>query len=213
MYIYNVTTNIEESIHDEWLQWMKEVHIPDVLATDKFLSAKMTKVLVEEEMGGFTYSVQFTTVDKETLEKYYKEDANRLRQDAVKRFAGKFVSFRTELEVISEATARPLASTEYLFTYGTLQGRTIQKAVFGRTLEGTSDVLPNYKIASEKVLGTYPVIVKTTNETGMLPGKTYLVTPQELKRADSYEGELYKRIAVELASGKIAWVYIGSGEN
>lgn len=102
MYIYNVTTNIEESVHQEWLQWMKEVHIPDVLATGKFLSAKMAKVLVEEEMGGTTYSVQFTTVDKESLERYYEEDADRLRRDVTKRFAGKFVSFRTELEIVSE---------------------------------------------------------------------------------------------------------------
>ena len=102
MYIYNVTTNIEESAHTEWLKWMKEVHIPDVLATGKFLSAKMAKVLVEEDMGGITYSVQFTTVDKETLEKYYKEDADRLRQDATQLFAGKFVSFRTELQIVSE---------------------------------------------------------------------------------------------------------------
>lgn len=102
MYIYNVTTNIEESAHEEWLSWMKVIHIPDVLATGKFLNAKMSRVLVEEETGGVTYSVQFTTVDKETLEKYYVEDAERLRQDATKLFAGKFVSFRTELEIVSE---------------------------------------------------------------------------------------------------------------
>ncbi len=102
MYIYNVTTNIEESVHDEWLAWMNENHIPDVMATGKFLSAKMAKVLVEEDMGGITYSVQFTTVDKETLEKYYKDDADRLRQDAAQLFAGRFVSFRTELEIVSE---------------------------------------------------------------------------------------------------------------
>jgi len=102
MYIYNVTTNIEASVHEEWLQWMQETHIPDVLATGKFLNAKMSKVLVEEEMGGLTYSVQFTTMDKETLRKYYTEDATRLRDVALKRFPNKFVSFRTELEVISE---------------------------------------------------------------------------------------------------------------
>lgn len=102
MYIYNVTTNIEESVHDAWIQWMKETHIPDVLATGKFLNAKMCKVLVEEDMGGVTYSVQFTTVNKETLQSYYKEDAPTLRNDALKLFPGKFVSFRTELQIISE---------------------------------------------------------------------------------------------------------------
>lgn len=102
MYIYNVTTNIDESAHNEWLQWIQETHIPDVLATGKFLNAKMCKVLVEEDMGGITYSIQYTTTDKETLERYYAEDASRLREDVAKRFAGKFVAFRTELEIISE---------------------------------------------------------------------------------------------------------------
>ncbi|MEW7289118.1 DUF4286 family protein [Aquimarina sp. 2304DJ70-9] len=101
MYIYNVTINIEETIHDKWLDWMKNEHIPDMLSTGKFSKALMTKVLVEEEMGGITYSVQYTTDSKETLQKYYTEDADRLRNEA-NRFAGKFVAFRTELEIVSE---------------------------------------------------------------------------------------------------------------
>ncbi len=105
MYIYNVTTNIEEAAHESWLQWMKQTHIPDVLATGKFLKAKMSKVLVEEEMGGHTYSVQFIVATREILEAYYKEDAPRLRKDAVALFAGQFVSFRTEMKVVSDQVA------------------------------------------------------------------------------------------------------------
>lgn len=101
MYIYNVTTNIQEDVHDEWLKWMKEEHIPEMLNTGKFIKAVMTKVLVQEEMGGFTYSVQYTAESKELLQKYYREDAETLR-GKTKSFEGKFVSFRTELEVVSE---------------------------------------------------------------------------------------------------------------
>ena len=102
MYIYNVTINIEESAHDQWLNWMKKTHIPAMLATGKFTKAKMCKVLVEEEMDGLTYSVQYSTADKATLERYYQEDADRLRQEITELFAGKFVAFRTELEIVSE---------------------------------------------------------------------------------------------------------------
>lgn len=102
MYIYNVTTNIEESIRVQWLSWMKEVHIPEMLETGKFTKALMSQVLVEEQMGGITYSIQYTTDSKETLQKYYAEDAERLRKKVMERFAGKFVAFRTELEIISE---------------------------------------------------------------------------------------------------------------
>ncbi|RMA66217.1 DUF4286 family protein [Ulvibacter antarcticus] len=101
MYIYNVTINIEESIHHEWLEWMKSEHIPDMLATKKFSKALMTRVQINEEMGGITYSIQYRTDSKSTLDKYYSEDAPRLRTQS-KRFEGKFVAFRTELEVISE---------------------------------------------------------------------------------------------------------------
>jgi phosphoribosylamine-glycine ligase len=102
MIIYNVTTNIHESIHDLWMNWMQEKHMSEVLATGKFTNARMVKVLVEEDMGGITYSVQYTTDSKETLERYYLEDAPKLREEGLALFGDKMLSFRTELEVISE---------------------------------------------------------------------------------------------------------------
>ena len=72
-----------------------------MLDTGKFSKALMTRVQVEEEMGGFTYSIQYRTDSKETLQKYYEEDAPALRAQS-KPFEGKFVAFRTELEVICE---------------------------------------------------------------------------------------------------------------
>lgn len=101
MYIYNVTINIDETVHQTWLEWMKAEHIPAMLATGKFSKALMTRVVIEEEMGGVTYSIQYTTDCKETLEKYYSENANELRAQS-RPFEGKFVAFRTELEVVSE---------------------------------------------------------------------------------------------------------------
>lgn len=102
MIIYNVTINIDESVHEDWLLWMQQKHINDVLATGKFFKAKLVRVLVEEEMGGVTYSTQYFTENKELLERYYKEDAERLRTEGLKLFADKMLAFRTELEVISE---------------------------------------------------------------------------------------------------------------
>jgi Domain of unknown function (DUF4286) len=102
MIIYNVTTNIHESVHDQWIIWMQHKHIPEMIATGKFSSARLARVLIEEEMGGTTYSVQYTTDSKETLEKYYQEDAPKLRGEGLQLFADKMLTFRTELEVISE---------------------------------------------------------------------------------------------------------------
>ncbi len=101
MIIYNVTANIDDSIHEEWLTWIKE-HIPQVLATGKFTEAKLTKVLVEEEMGGVTYSIQYRAKSREDLDNYYQNDAERLRNEGLNKFADKMLAFRTELEIIDE---------------------------------------------------------------------------------------------------------------
>ena len=102
MILYNVTINIHESVHDQWMEWMQKKHINDVLATGKFSAARMVKVLVEEEMGGTTYSIQYFTDSKETLQRYYDEDAPRLREEGLRLFGDKMLAFRTELELISE---------------------------------------------------------------------------------------------------------------
>lgn len=104
MIIYNVTVNIDDSVNDDWLEWMKTEHIPQVLATGKFKEAKLTKVLVEEEKGGITYSTQFRAISREALNDYYKYHADALRTEGLKRFADKMLAFRTELEIIDEFT-------------------------------------------------------------------------------------------------------------
>ncbi|MEN1784194.1 MAG: DUF4286 family protein [Bacteroidota bacterium] len=102
MLIYNVTINVDDSIHDDWLLWMRDIHIPEMLATKNFIAAKMCRVLVDESAGGKTYAIQYTAPNRESLNRYYNRDAQRMRTKATKRYANKFVVFRTELEVISE---------------------------------------------------------------------------------------------------------------
>ncbi len=104
MIIYNITINVDDSVHDEWLNWMKTEHIPKVLATGKFEKATFSQVLIEEEMGGKTYSVQYRCYSREALDAYYRDDAEKLRDEGLKKFADKMLAFRTELQVIDEYT-------------------------------------------------------------------------------------------------------------
>ncbi len=99
MIIYNVTVNIENDVREEWLNWMKTVHIPDVMRTGYFLKSKVCKVLVDEEQGT-TYSFQYTCANLENLKEYQLLHAPRLQKDVADRYANKFVAFRTILEVV-----------------------------------------------------------------------------------------------------------------
>ena len=103
MIIYNVTSNIDESIQAEWLVWIK-AHIPKVLATGKFEKATLTQVLVEEDMGGVTYSVQYRSYSRKALDAFHREDAARLEAEGMRKFADKMLNFCTELEVVDEYT-------------------------------------------------------------------------------------------------------------
>lgn len=102
MIIYNVTINIDDSVHEKWLSWMMEKHIPEMMETGKFYKAKLVKVLVVEEMGGTTYSIQYFTDSKQKLEEYYKEHAPKMREEGATLFGDKMLAFRTELEILKE---------------------------------------------------------------------------------------------------------------
>ena len=99
MIIYNVTINIEQDVHDEWLKWMKEVHVREVMETGLFVENKICKLLVDEEQG-VTYSFQYTAKTMDDYERYRAEHAPRLQADVKRKYEGKFVAFRSLLEVI-----------------------------------------------------------------------------------------------------------------
>jgi len=95
--IYNVTINIDDDIKEEWLQWMKTVHIPDVMATGCFEEFKICRLLVEEEKGT-TFAIQYTAKSLEAFENYQKNFASALQKEHSEKFKEKFVAFRTLLE-------------------------------------------------------------------------------------------------------------------
>lgn len=99
MIVYNVTVNIDADVHERWIDWMKEVHIPDVMATGLFLESRMLRVLADDE-GGITYAIQYTAADMDHFERYRDEHALRLQAETKKHFDGKFAAFRTLLEVV-----------------------------------------------------------------------------------------------------------------
>lgn len=99
MIIYNVTVNVDNDIREEWLQWMKSKHIPDVMETGFFIENKICKVLVEEEQGT-TYSIQYTCANMDDLRAYQAQHAPRLQKEVADKYGDKFVAFRTLLEIL-----------------------------------------------------------------------------------------------------------------
>lgn len=105
-----------------------------------------------------------------------------------------------------------------LFSYGTLQLEKVQLESFGRILKGEKDSLSNYKLSSLEIKDknvleqsrqpVHPIAMITHNPEDKIEGVVFEISTDELLRADAYEVEEYKRIAVKLDSGKKAWVYV-----
>ena len=102
MVIYNVTTHVESSVEKNWLKWMKEKHIPEMLATKKFKTAKIFKIINENDKGGVSYADQYHCDNKIALEQYLNDFAAKLKDEAVNKFGDRILSFRTQLELIEQ---------------------------------------------------------------------------------------------------------------
>lgn len=101
MIIYNVTVKIDKTVHEDWVKWMKTVHIPDVMKTGYFEGHQMARVLLQDDSEGITYAIQYTCQDMATLQQYTAQAAPALQRDALQRYPdGQMVAFRTLLELI-----------------------------------------------------------------------------------------------------------------
>lgn len=100
MIIYSVTVKIDLDVHDAWLNWMKNEHIADVLATGKFVTHKFHRILAEDESDGITYNIQYYAYAISDYFEYRDSFATELQQKANVHFKDKFVAFRTLLKEV-----------------------------------------------------------------------------------------------------------------
>lgn len=99
MLLYNVTLIIEEAAAEEWLKWMQETHIPAVLATEKFVSNRLLKV-IDSPNEGVTYCAQYVVENLVDYEDYQLNFAPALQADLQQKFENRFVAFRTLMEFV-----------------------------------------------------------------------------------------------------------------
>lgn len=100
--LYNVTINIDKNVLEEWKAWMINFHIPDVMATGKFESFMMQRILSGESEGGVTFAIQYLAHDRKSFDEYQLDHAPRLQKEHTEKYNGKFGAFRTIMEVVSE---------------------------------------------------------------------------------------------------------------
>ena len=99
MLLYNVTVIIEDATASEWLQWMQEIHIPEVMASGKFVSHRLLKVL-DSPNEGVTYCTQYIAENIGEYNDYQQNYAPQLQAALQSKFENKLVAFRTLMEFV-----------------------------------------------------------------------------------------------------------------
>lgn len=100
MIIYNVTIKVENDAADAWVKWMKTEHMAELMNTGLFTDCRLCRLLEQDETEGVTYAAQYFCEGIEQYNNYIDNHAEIMRDKGFKLFGGKFIAFRTVMEVI-----------------------------------------------------------------------------------------------------------------
>jgi hypothetical protein len=100
MVLYNVTVKISNTVKEDWLKWMKETHIPDVMDTGFFQEHKICRLLGEDESEGTTFAIQYIAKSLQDFAQYNEQEAPRLQKEHSNRYKNQYVAFRTLMEIL-----------------------------------------------------------------------------------------------------------------
>lgn len=119
---------------------------------------------------------------------------------------------------MEQVEAEDSAAAVSMFSYGTLCHPDVQVASFGRTLEGSPDVLPGYALEWLHVSNPdlvsltgsdlHPAVRRTDEPEDAVAGMLYQITQAELAATDERLTQVYTRLWERLESGAQAWVYV-----
>jgi hypothetical protein len=100
MFVFNITIQIAWDIADEWIDWQREVYIPEIMATNLFDEFKLYRLLDQEDHEGPTYTLQLFTTDEERYRLYLKDYSVGIQQKAIAKWGNQFIAHRTCMELI-----------------------------------------------------------------------------------------------------------------
>ncbi len=102
MLLYNVTVGIDQDSEEEWLQYMKTIHIKAIMDTGMFFGHRMFKVLHDSEEGTISYSIQYFAKSIQDIQQYLEQFAPSLIEEHRRRFHNRHVTFMTLLEEVEQ---------------------------------------------------------------------------------------------------------------
>lgn len=100
MVIYNVTINIDKSVLQEVILWLKETHVERILNDKIAVNCYILQIMNITEDEGHTYCLHYEMKDKDSLVDNLSEIEDKLIDELSELFGEKVLTFSTILEKI-----------------------------------------------------------------------------------------------------------------
>lgn len=101
MYIYNVTTLVQHQIQKDWLEWLYQTHIPDMLQTGCFTQCQVTRLLETDETEGITYAIQYYIESKALYNRYIELYAPAFKLAILEKWNDRTIDFSSLMEIVN----------------------------------------------------------------------------------------------------------------
>lgn len=98
--IYNVTVKVSHAIQSDWLRWMQEEHMQELVSTGCFTSCRLLHLLESDDEEGVTYAAQYEAPDRSHYDRYIQKFAEGIRKKGYEKWGDGFIAFRTLMQVI-----------------------------------------------------------------------------------------------------------------
>ncbi len=101
MILYNVTIKVDASIAYEWLKWIQEIHIPEMMDTGCFIKSNLLRLLDVDDTEGPTYAVQYIAEQRADFDRYIDTYAEGMRQKSFGQWGTRFIAFRSVMQYVN----------------------------------------------------------------------------------------------------------------
>ncbi len=102
MIIYNVTIKVDKTIAGQWLEWMLNEHLAEVMNTGCFTGNKVVRLLEVDDSEGPTYAIQYSAASKADYNRYIELHAPLMRQKSIDKWGSGFMAFRSVMQVVAD---------------------------------------------------------------------------------------------------------------
>ena len=101
MILYNVTIGIDKEIEQDWLQWIRTIHIPAVVEAGKFVDYRFYKMLTHDDETTSSYCIQYFVPTIQQFQSFLDTAGKTLMEEHHQKFKDRHVVFQSLLEEVN----------------------------------------------------------------------------------------------------------------